>query len=263
MSSTPVLTPARRDAIAALVAVALIAGPVWASALHLAEPSHRYERVEITTDGGRGIGLAGDAVVLPDLKVSDRIRCVVPRESRICAFEEHLAEGRTVATDAYSAPNRSEPFLSHQTDYDYVVLGEEVYETSYVVNESARSEGGSSRIDLALEPIPPETALEDASIDATEEPDRVPDPVLVAARTGSATTHRDVDVPEEPIEVDGGRYYRVYQTGPVPYPEREEIADGLLTYVAPLVGVLWLRRLLGRVEVEYVGDEGDAPGRHR
>lgn len=252
MPSESVLTPARRDALAACLAIALLAGPLWTSLLHLGEPAYRYERVEVTTEGDRAIETADPWVHAPESPVSESIACIDDwARIRTCAFERHLANGSTVPT-GWSTSNPENGDLPVEGGYEYVVVRNQVYEADYVVNESA-GDGGYYSIDLGLEPVSAYDALDEASIDGRDAPDGVPDPVLRAARTGSATVHREIDVPREPILTDDGGYYRVYQARDVEPGIAEQAADGLLTYVAPIVGLLWLARLSRRIDVDYVG----------
>ncbi|WP_226012915.1 hypothetical protein [Halomicrobium salinisoli] len=262
MPSESVLTPARRDALRACLAIALLAGPLWASLLHLGDPSYRYERVELTTEGEKAIDTADPWGRTAGTPVSQSIACIDDwARVRTCAFERHLANGSTVPT-GWSTSNPEMVDFPPEAGYEYVVVRDQVYEIDYVVNESAR-EGGDYSIDLALEPVPAEDALDNASIDGRDDPDSVPDPVLTAARTGSAVTDRDVDVPKDPILTGDGRYYRVYKARDVEPSSGEQFADVLLTYVAPVVGLIWIGRLFGRVEVEYVGNDTDTSERSR
>lgn len=251
------LTPARRDAVAALVALALIAGPVWTSAFHVGETDYRYERIEVTTSEDRPIRFADGSERPSYLTVSERIGCSNWFEGRTCAFERHLSEGATVPTGVYTGRNGSAISTPFEDDYDYVVVDDEVFRATYATNESAQEEQGSHRVYLSLEPVAPEAALENVSIDAAKYPDRVPDPVLDAARTGSAVADHPIEVPEELILTDDGRYYRVYLAEEVEPSTGEQLVGVWFTYFTPVVGLLWLLLLRRRVEVHYVGEDAD------
>lgn len=264
MTAVSGLTPARRDAVAAFVALALLAGPVWTSAFHLGETGYRYERIEVTTGEDRPVKFADGSERPSYVTVSERIGCSDWFEGRTCAFERHLSEGATVPTGVHTGRNGSAISTPFEDDYDYVVVDDEVFRATYTTNGSAgEEEQGSYRVYLSLEPVSPETALENVSIDAAKYPDRVPDPALNAARTGSAVADHRIEVPEELILTDDGRYYRVYLAEEVEPSTGEQLVDVWLTYFTPVVGLLWLLLLRRRVEVNYVGERNDGWSRRR
>lgn len=258
MSAAGPLTPARRDALLALVALALLAGPLWAPALDLGEPTYRYERLEVTTDGN-GVQYANESAVPTRPPISDAIACSGGFETRACAFERLVLENRTVPTDVHT----NNPNLNLQRDgldrYQYVRVSDAVYEPTYVPNRSARNDDGWYRVDLGLEAVDPDEALERVSLRVDS--DAVPSTVAEAARDGEATARREVDVPATPIRLADGTYYRVYEadrSGPGPPVPRA--LDGFLRYVAPFVALYLFARLWTRLE--YVGpdDEPTEPG---
>ncbi|QHS16159.1 hypothetical protein GWK26_02770 [haloarchaeon 3A1-DGR] len=270
MSSTDRLTPRRRDALRAVVALALLAGPLWIPALHLGDPTYRYERAQITDDES-GIAFENESAVPAGTILSEEIVCA-GTSSRACAFERHLARNNTVLTGIYSstAGTGTSSFALAPDGYDYVQINGTVYETATVANrsrvyvvangtvyekgkapEDADASGDLYRVELSLQRVPPAEVLSRVSRDV----DTVPSPIARAARTGTGVAHRDLDVPETPIRTADDAYYRVYLAG-----QRE--TDGLarldtaLSIGTPIAGLIVLARLRRRVELTYVGTAG-------
>jgi hypothetical protein len=96
MPSDGPLTPARRDFLLAVAALALLAGPLWANALHLGDPTYRYERARVEVGGERGIEYVDESAAPSGVSISEEIGCSIPREVRTCAFERYLAANHTV-----------------------------------------------------------------------------------------------------------------------------------------------------------------------
>lgn len=256
MAATRTLTP-RFDLFVALVAVCLLTVPAATALLDVGEPTYRYERVEVTTDGS-SVEYANESDAPDRTPVDGAIACAESGpyawEVRACTFEESVLENGTVPTEfSYGAPGRVH-LSFHPERYRYVSLNGTVYETAYVANESAPRDDGY-RIDLTLEPSSPEAALEHVSHDVTAR--AVSSTAAEAARTGDVTTRQEATVPERPIRLEDGTYYRVYLADEI---EPSKLARNLrpvLTYLAPLAGIALLAHLFRRIEVTYVG------GRHR
>jgi len=108
------------------------------------------------------------------------------------------------------------------------------------------------RVDLSLTSVDPEDVLYWVSLGVDS--DQVPPAVAETAQDGHTTTQEHVDVPETPVRLDDGTYYRVYQERGVDDPSTAENAlSSSLTYIAPLLGLYLIVRLLDRIEVSYVG----------
>lgn len=235
----------------ALIAVGLLAAPLTVSVLHVGEPTYRYERLEVTTNG-TNVKYATERDVPFETPISEEIACAGSWEVRACAFERLLLDDRTVTTETYSS-NLDRTRLPVEERYRYVRINDTVYEVGYVTNASARREGGMYRVELALERTAPDRALRSVSLPVTS--DDLSQTVAAAARTGEASASREIDVPETPIRLEDGTYYRVYQT------ERVEPSPGargarlLLTYIAPLFGLPVAVDFLQRIDVTYVGRE--------
>lgn len=251
MSAHRLLTPARRDALLAVVAIALVAGPLWAPALHFGDPTYRYERVEVTTDGA-GIEYVNESSVPLRTAISEDIGCSGGWDVRTCAFERLLVDNRTVPSGVYSSnPNRDPDGFEER--YRYVLLNDTVYETVYHTNGSVQRDDGMYRVDLAIEPASPGRALQRVSLAATS--DDVPSVVADAARNGEARARQQVRVPETVIRLEDGTYYRVYLAERSDAPPMSHVVDSLLTYVAPLVGLYLLVGLSRRVSMTHLGDD--------
>ncbi|WP_251343362.1 hypothetical protein [Haloplanus halophilus] len=267
------LSPRRRDALGALVAVLLLAGPVWVPALHLDDPTYRYERVRVTAGEG-GVAFANASAVPPDTTPSDRIVCS-GGSSRACAFERHLARNHTVLADVYagSPGERSGAFALGPDRYDYVQIDGAVYEPTTLANrsrvyvvangtvyeagdapEGVATSGDVYRNELSLRPVSPSTALAGVARDA----EGVPTPIERAARTGTGVAHEDLSVPRTPIRTADGAYYRVYLADRHRPVIRSDWIETLLVLGAPAAGLVVLSRLRGRVAITYVGPSDDA-----
>lgn len=249
MSSDGLLSPRRRDAVLALIALALLAGPLWAPSLHVGDSHYRYDRAEVTVNGtGIEYATASDSVHVP--AISEEIACSGHREVRPCAFERLLLDNLTVPTEVYT----NNPFSSGSTwiydRYRYVLLNGTVYEPTHVPNRSVRRDG-LYRLDLDLRRVPPERALRSVSVTAEEASSTVAE----VARTGETSVRHRLDPPATPIRLDDGTYYRVYRVaGPREASLTARLLGFLLTYATPLAGLYVVADLSRRVRVTYVGD---------
>ncbi|UPV99470.1 hypothetical protein M0R88_13195 [Halorussus gelatinilyticus] len=249
MTAVALLTPPRRDALLAVLALALLLAPVWAPLTHLGDPSYRYERTPVTAANGP-IEYANESDALTHRVISTDVACTGgTMESRACFFERRLAAGHTVPTSVSASTSGKVGHFPTFERYDYAVLNGTVYETSYVANRSGEDDG-DHRVELALEPVPARRALDSVSMRA----ERAPAPVRRAAERGTATSHRHLDPPKTPIQVGGDTYYRVYQLGQNDASAFEKLLAGLLRWGSPLVGVTLVVSLSGRFEVRYVGE---------
>ncbi|WP_135806551.1 hypothetical protein [Halorussus marinus] len=246
------LSTLQRDALLAILALALLTAPLWLTATSLGAETYVYERAEVVIDDESGIAYANDTGVPLGASVSDEIACTTAWAVRPCVFEQYLASNNTVPSEIYT----SNPGTSHSVPiepYGYAQADGVVYETAYVANRSARNEDGMYRLDLALEPVGAEEALRSVSIDASTERPDAPSVAVEAAQEGRAVAPREIEVPQTPIRVDDGRYYRVYGARTTePNPFGRLLRTGL-SWLGPLVGLLLSYRLWGRIEVSYAG----------
>lgn len=242
MTAEGPLTPARRDALLALLAVGLLAAPLWVPALHLDDPQYRYESVAVETDGAR-MGFATEPSE-PLLGISERIACAGERWGRACVFEHHVAANHTVPTRVFASQELGfrDYVLEHRNDY--VWLNGTVYEVGAAPNATVTGHGGH-RLDLALRPVEADRALRFESVDIED----VPPPVRRAARTGSATGYVE-DLPRTTIELDDETYRRVYIAN-TSYPaDHESGTASLLRLGLPLVGLGLLGRSWRQFDIE-------------
>lgn len=250
MTSDDLFTPQRRDLILAL---ALLAGPLWAPVLHLGQPTYTHKRARVVVGGDDGLKYASRTGTLVTTPISVEIGCSIPEDARTCAFERYLANNHTVRLGASSDnPNLTEQWPGYNR-YQYVLVNGSAYVPVATPNRSASNGGGWYPLDLALRPVPLDDAIRYVSLNATAQSAQIPPPVLEAATEGVGHAHEQVDVPQTPIRVANGTYYRVYDAGRTDPTVLSSAADFLLTYVAPAVGFFSLLFLSGRVTVTYVG----------
>ncbi|MFD1586935.1 hypothetical protein ACFR9U_08065 [Halorientalis brevis] len=242
-----------RDVFLALLCVGLLTAPLWFAALHIGDSTYRYERVRVTADAS-GIAYATDDVTESRLPISHEVGCSSGSEIRICSLEQLVLDrGRIPSSFSHSTPNNTLEPGALGARYRYVLLNDTVYEAAYVTNTSAPRDDGMYPVALTLEPVSPERALRDVSV-----PVESASPVVArAAREGSATSHRNVPVPETPIRLEDGRirpedgrYYRVYLEGS---DDPSSFTRFMLPFFAFLTGTVFLHHLSRRVELIYVG----------
>lgn len=250
---SPLISPRRRDLVLVLVAVALLTGPFLGTLLHLGEPTYQYGRTEITVDD-TSIEYTDAEAVPRHVRISEAIGCLNGQEARICAFEELLLQNQTIPTDAATNNPSYNPSGFSAERYRYVLVNETVYRSVYVPNESVQQDNGMYRLDLGLQRIPPDQALQSVSLHVNA--DSVPSPVAEAARSGESSSQQELEVPKTPIQLENGTYYRVYleMRNDVSQPAR--VTAFLLTYGAPVVGLCVVGWLTRQVRVTYTGDEG-------
>lgn len=251
MPAPRIVTPFRRDILFAVIALLFLLSPVLVSASDISETTYRYERAEVIIDEDNGITYAGDPQ-LSDTLLSKDIGCSVPQDTRTCAFERHLLSNTTIPTEVYTN-NPAAPFDVGTNRYQYVQINGSVYEPSYVGNQSAQRNDGLYRLDLGLETASARDALRDVSIDISRKSEDVPPVVAEAARQGTATADREVEIPRTPLRVDGDTYYRVYAAGQND-PALSPFLSNVLSIGGPAVGLYIGYRLSQRLEIRYVGE---------
>lgn len=251
MPSTAIVTPVRRDALLALLALVLLLSPVWVAMANISETTYTYERAEVVSDEDSGITYEGDPP-LEDKYISVDIGCSVPQDTRVCAFERYLLSDTTVPTETYTN-NPAAPFDVGINRYQYVQINGSVYDPGYIGNRSVQREDGLYRLDLALEPASTTDALRQVSVDVSTESDNVPSVAIQAARQGSATSDQEVKIPQTPLLVDGDTYYRVYLASQNEPGQMESVLGIGLSIAGPLVGLYVGPRLFRRIEIRYVG----------
>lgn len=242
--------PRHRDVVLALLAVALLTAPLWIAPLDLGEPTYHYERSEVSVDGDE-ITFAESNVTPQAWPLSERLACT-GRDSRTCAFETSLTDGRSVPGVTYTTSPNGTSSAPWDHDYDYVVGGDGVYEPTYVVNETPVTVDGIDglySVDLTVDPVAPGDALEAVAIDIGD----VEPAVREAAESGSSESTADVEPPKTPVKTDDGSYYRVYRTGSAAPSPAESGLETALTIGPPILGFGLVFVLSRRFEVHYTG----------
>lgn len=245
-----------REILLGLLAVGLLAGPLWLPAIPLNEPAYEYERAEIVINDTTIEYASEFDDEIRAGPISHDIECTGHprfRDIRTCAFEQHL-NNNTVPTGIYGPPGPDDGGLGSSTNYRYIQLKDGVYKPITVGNTSVQRRPDSSatdalyRADLGLQQVPAERALDRVTRDL----DDVPSVVADAARSGGATSRAELTVPEDPVSV-GDRYYRVYRHGQRAPMFWEAPVETILRYGAPFAGLIGLIRLSDRVRLSYVG----------
>lgn len=243
-----------RDVLLAVIALALLSTPVWVSAANVGEPTYTYERAQVVLDSEDGIAFANDSAVSRRVSISDDIGCSNYWDVRPCAFERYLAANNTVPTGIHSTNPDATHLGFAEERYRYVQINGTVYEVAYETNRSVQNDDGLYRVELALEPTSADDALRAVSRKASTERG-VPKVAVEAAEEGEATSNREVEVPQTPLRLDDGTYYRVYETASDRPTNGEQTLQSGLSVFGPVVGLLVLYHLSRRVEVTYVGPE--------
>lgn len=211
------------------------------SQLPLDEDVVTYERTQVVAEDGE-ITYAGS---LDDpyarVPISEHVGCTYyqdRRNDRLCAFEATLAERNITVITGYSS-NLGGPERDRGAPYNYFQLHGEIYEPTIRYGNTTREvpslDAEMYPMYLAHDRVDPEMVLDRVSIPVEQA--GVPDPVGRAAKSGEATTRDEVEVPPHPIELEDGRYYRVYRSETSDPPTEDLVLDRLGRYLAPLLGL--------------------------
>lgn len=253
MPSDGRFTALHRDVLLAVVALALLTAPLWVPATNLGEPTYTYERAEVVVDDEGGITYANDTEVPLRVDISENVACSNSWAVRPCGFERYLASNDVTIPSGIYTTNPSDRQSVPREKYGYALVNGTAYETVYTVNRSVQNENGMYRLDLALEPTDPDEALRSVSLPASADHVGIPPEAAESAREGEATSHREVEVPERPLRLDDGTYYRVYSAGSSDPNGLERLARTALTTVGPLFGLVYAYLVSRRFEVTHVG----------
>jgi hypothetical protein len=252
------VTSVRRDALLALLALGLLAAPLWAPAFHLDDTAYRYERARLTTESQYGIDYANRSVVAEAtgfLPISKDIVCTIGTSGRACAFESYLAANHTVPSTAYTNnPNLTRDSFHGLERYQYVLVNGTAYATIYVPNQSVQNDRGWYRLDLGLERRSLDEVLRSVSLNVTQDREEIPAVVYRAATSGEATAHHEVAVPQTPIRLANGTYYRVFLAGRTEPAPLFPFYHAILVFGLPVAGLGILYRVSQRVEITYIGE---------
>lgn len=251
MSALP-FTPAQRDALTCVFALALLTAPLWSFPIDFDQRVHEYERAEVRVNGS-SIEYATDLDGTPDrTPISDEIGCSAFLDTRICAFESYLAANHSIPTEWRSGSEPSGYTSVPEFDrYQYVRVDGQIYEATYTTGDpnatGDETHDGLVRIHLALRPTDPGETLDAVSVDA----ENVPPTVRQAARTGSANHTGAVAVPETPVRTSTG-YYRVYEESVRDRSVLSGFFGVVLRLFSPAVGLGLLVGLRSRFQLRHV-----------
>jgi len=248
------LTPARRDVLIVVAGLLLLMGPLWAAMLAPPLADHRYDRERVVAENGT-IRFAGEypGRAMP---LSEDLACAnrdyfEGYPDRGCFVERYLARNNTIRTNVTYDEVDWQGFYDR---YEYALVNGSVYEPAYDKRQLDRPRPDSlARFFLTVRPVRASNALANISVAAED----VPDPVARAARTGEATTVDAVTVPETPIRLENGSYYRVAESRFREDPARSTpvvIGLNLLRYLAPLVGLFLPVRAVRQFDLVHASE---------
>lgn len=248
--------PSRGTLLRVLLVVALLAGPLWVSVLHLDDPTVRYERAAVAATNGtiEYVNGSNDARGAP---ISDDLACSGFHIERSCYFERSLVGEGTVQTSVYTTgPDAPDGAIT--APYEFVQGTEAVYRPVVVLDRSqayviedgevrpvpnaSAVERPRWRVQLDLERVSPDAALDSVAVSA----DSTDPAVQEAARTGSATIYTVREPPATPVKLEDGSYYRVFIAEQYSPPETNRSAVVILRYLAPIAGLVLGYRILRR-----------------
>jgi len=244
------VAPVRKDALLTVVAIGLFLAPLGVPALHLSDTRYHYKRAQVTVDSPHGIAYASFSAanrISRGVPVLSRdIACSYGTNGRDCAFERYLAKNHTVPVGWATNPNQTLAGFVPNKYYRYVLINGTAYATQMIINKSVQNSNGYYRIDLALKQESTSHVLRAVALNASQQRNSIPPAVYRAATTGEATGYHAVDVPQTPIRVSNGTYYRVFlqsQSTPGPLLPMYNV---LLTYGLPILGLFVLYRVFRR-----------------
>lgn len=254
-------TPApsrRRGATLLVLALILLTAPFWIGQFDLDADRYTYERTEVGVEDGTISYVGPTTGPEPHLPISDDLGCEARGPNaveRICSFEHHLATSNATIRFGWSTTTIDmEP--ARGREHRYLLFPDGVYEqlerTANSTESASDLHGEFYPMYLEIEAVDPHVALHDVSVDASRS--NVPNVVRRAAESGEASTRGGVDVPQDPIRVDGGTYYRVYESDVSDPPPLETAAYLFARFLAPVLGLGPLVTVGSNVRVTYVGD---------
>ena len=227
--------PTRRE-LTVLLALLLIAVPIWAPPLDVTGPDYRYQAAELSTQDGK---LAVDVPDGDPLDGAEGIDCFhrsfdFPRR---CLYDGGALDGNVTGVNpnvlGVSGPAAAGE-LTRRTGDEYVMLGDVIYRRTTTFVDANASVGLT--VELGVERVDPSTALEDV---AHEE---VSDAARTAIEDGSVTTNEPIADANAVLAVDDS-YYVVYRDGrPTTISERPGVERVLEALSVALGAGLLLRR---------------------
>ncbi|WP_435119169.1 hypothetical protein [Halolamina sp. C58] len=205
--------PTRRE-LTVLLALLLIAVPIWAPPLSVTGPTYQYQVATLSTQDGK---LAVENAEGSYLDGVEGIDCFhrsfdFPRR---CFYDGGALDGNVTGVNpnivGVSGPAAGEQLALTGSD-EYVMLGDEIYRRSTTFVDANESVG--TTVKLGVKRVDPLTALEDVA----REEEHVSETAKRAVRQGSIRTDEPIADADEVLLVDGD-YYVVYERAQSrPYP---------------------------------------------
>lgn len=230
--------PTRRE-FTTLVALLLVAVPIWAPPLDVTGEDYRYAAVELSEKNGTLTVDYRDADrrMLPAIEGLD-CTATDPLVQRRCLFEGGAIDGNVTGVDpdivAVSHPSAGDE-LTRGTGAEYVVLGSTVYRRSTTFVSANESVGMT--VELGLQRVDPETALEDVA----RQESGVSESAITAIREGSVRTNQPITDAGTVLAVDGD-YYVVYEESSPQFLSAKPDVERTLEAVCVAAGALLLLR---------------------
>lgn len=198
--------PTRRE-LTMLLALPLVAVPIWAPPLDVTGPDYRYEVAELSDEDGK---LAVDLPESGYIVDVDGIDCVdrsfeFPRRCLYDGAIDANVTGVNPAIVGVSGPSAGDE-LTRRVGDEYVVLGDTVYRQSATFVSANESVG--MVVELGVDRVDAATALEDVARDQQS----VSDAAERAIREGTVTTSEPIENANVVLAVDDA-YYVVYPDG--------------------------------------------------
>lgn len=199
--------PTRRE-LTALLALLLVAVPVWAPPLDATGPDYRYGVAELSTQDGKLVVDAPDGAEVDDVEGIDCFDRSLDF-SRQCLYDGGALDGNVTGVNPnvirVSGPAAGDELTRRAAEDEYVMLGDEIHRrtaTFVAANESV-----GMTVELGVERVDPAAALDDVARDT----DRVSEAAKRAVSEGSITTNEPIEDADEVLAVDDN-YYVVYET---------------------------------------------------
>ena len=208
-----------------VIAALFLTTPIWAPALDVTGAEHQYHSAPVTVEDNR------IQVEEPRVNGFEGIDCFqAVRESRLCAFEARLLEGSSNQSVGPSVENTSRYGLYAQDQYVAVDADGQVFERTWVLNESAGT------YELGLQRANASRVLEEIARPVGEHPR----PVRRAVETGSAWTEESLSEPQ--LVTSDGRTYIVYDRGRRTFLSEKPLVERLFELLSMGIGLLLFDR---------------------
>jgi hypothetical protein len=230
--------PSRRE-LTVVLALLLIAVPIWAPALDVTGADYRYEVADLSTEDGKLVVDAPQGSYIEDV---DGIDCFDRSLdfARRCLYDGGALDGNVTGVNPnvirVSGPVAGDELTRRTGSDEYVMLGDEIHRRSTTFVSANESTGVI--VELGVDRVDPAMALDDVA----RAEDRVSDAAKRAVREGSITTDEPIADANEVLALDGD-YYVVYEAGrSSPLSEKPAVERTLEALSAAAGAGLLLRR---------------------